>query len=207
MSDDDKKKGTFPRVGRTKLRCWACGKKGHNRDDLFCKKEDGVKERRRVHSKRKCKDKGNRGSNSYIRQHCQDSCQHPRKTGKCKFSETCCRFNVDTGRGQRRRPGHLARKKSFNLAKIESQMKESALGKGLHKVSPFIESEADIDSNVKGFYMLSICANPRSYRKQQEVDVPFFNTKLLKEDTFAYDTGSAEGISTCLLYTSPSPRD
>ena len=76
-------------------------------------------------------------------------------------------------------------------------MKESALGKGLHKtVNPFIESEADIDSNVKGFYMLSIRANPRSYRKQKEVDVPFFNTKLLKEDTFAYDTGSAEGIST-----------
>ncbi len=35
MSDDDKKKGTFPRVGRTKLRCWACGKKGHKRSDFF----------------------------------------------------------------------------------------------------------------------------------------------------------------------------
>jgi hypothetical protein len=76
-------------------------------------------------------------------------------------------------------------------------MKEAALGKGLHKTaSHYPETEADIDSKLKGFCMLSIRANPRSYRKPKEVDIPFLNTKLLKEDTFAYDTGSAEGIST-----------
>jgi hypothetical protein len=44
--------------------------------------------------------------------------------------------------------------------------------------------------------MLSIRANPRSCEKPEEIDIPFLNTRLLQEDTFAYDTGSAEGIST-----------
>jgi hypothetical protein len=62
MSDDDKKKETFPQDGRAKLRCWACGKKGHKRGDLLSKKDDGVKGRRPFHSKRKFEDKGKRGA-------------------------------------------------------------------------------------------------------------------------------------------------
>ncbi len=44
--------------------------------------------------------------------------------------------------------------------------------------------------------MLSVRTNGRSYKRPKEIDIPLLNTKLLKEDSFAYDTGSAEGIST-----------
>jgi hypothetical protein len=45
--------------------------------------------------------------------------------------------------------------------------------------------------------MLSLrTTNLRDYMQRNEVEIPFLNTKLLQDDTFAYDTGSAEGIST-----------
>ena len=60
----------------------------------------------------------------------------------------------------------------------------------------YSETESELDSIVKGFCMLSIRTNEESYKRPKEIDLPHLNTKLLKEDAFAYDTGSAEGIST-----------
>ncbi len=60
----------------------------------------------------------------------------------------------------------------------------------------YSETESDLDSIVKGFCMLNVRTNGRSYRRPKEIDIPLLNTKLLKDDTFANDTGSAEGIST-----------
>lgn len=89
-------------------------------------------------------------------------------------------------------------KKSFNLAKTESKKKEAAFRLSFQKNSTdYTESESDLDSNVKGFCMLSLRrTNLRDYMQRKEVEIPFLNTKLLQDDTFAYDTGSAEGIST-----------
>ena len=188
----------FPQDGRAKLSCWACGEKGHKRGDPLCKKDkNGAKRGSSFNSKRKFEEKGTKGSHSYPNKQGQEICQYYKETGKCRFGARCRRLHVDSGGVERRKPGQPTRNSSVNLAKTESKKKKAALKVAFHKNSnDYSETESDLDSIVKGFCMLSIRANPRSYQKTKEIDIPFFNTKLLQDDTFAYDTGSAEGIST-----------
>ena len=59
------------------------------------------------------------------------------------------------------------------------------------------DTESKLDTLIRGFCMMGIRTVPREFSRSKEISLSMLNMKLHQDDTFVYDTGSAEGISTC----------
>ena len=170
-SRDDKGKG------RPELdpRCWACGQLGHRSTDPMCKAEPGtVHESAPKKARFNQKSSNDNGKSKPTRQ----ICKFYQDTGKCKFGAKC-KFIHDQNNGS-------------NLSGLNKQQKSSikSFKVGIQKQ---VQKSSDIDKIVNQF--LAVRTIPRECDSVQIVDMSCLSTVLVDESSFAFDTGSGEGIS------------
>ena len=167
-------------------KCWGCGMLGHKRGDPSCKADTGT-----VHpnapEKAKRKYNGNKGKN-------QDGgptvkkvdgiCRFFSRNGTCKFGAACKFKHEGGGKGKLAKKARLSEqeKKQVNALK-------ATISKEIHDVD-----QDDIDELVKGFLM--VFTIPREPIKIDSETVGILGTSLVDMDSFAFDTGAGEGIST-----------
>ncbi len=90
------------------------------------------------------------------------------------------------------------RKVAFNLAKAQKKRNKSALKVQIKQSSKAVgDPESELDTLIRGFCMMGVRTIPRELSRYKEISLSVMNMKLHQDETFVYDTGSAEGISTC----------
>ena len=161
--------------GDAEPKCWACGMVGHRSTDSICKAEPGTlhesaPKRARFEPKVN-KDLGKTKTSKPI-------CKFYQDTGKCKFGAKC-RFVHDQNNGS-------------NLKGLSQQQKSSIKSFKVGIQKQFQKSN-DIDTIVNQF--LVVRTIPRECDSVSNVDVSCLSTVLVDESSFAFDTGSGEGIS------------
>jgi hypothetical protein len=188
----------FPQDGRAGPTCWGCGQKGHKRGDAECKlKNDKAGGNISFASKRKFGESGSRQEASSSNKQGKEICQFYKETGNCKFGAKCRRLHVDSGGVERRPKRKPDRNVAFNLTKALKKKNKSALKVQILKASKAVDdTESELDTLIRGFCMMGIRTVPRVFSRSKETSLSMLNMKLHQDDTFVYDTGSAEGIST-----------
>jgi hypothetical protein len=129
-----------------------------------------------------------------------DICQFYKDTGKCKFGAKCRTRHVDPEGTERRPRQKQDRNFSFNVSKTNKKKHKGAF-KVRVQVSSTDASDpgSELDSLIKGFCTIGIQIMSREFapsKDMSEISLSMMNVKLHQENTFVYDTGSAEGIST-----------
>ena len=156
-------------------KCWACGLIGHRSTDSICKAEPGTihesAPKRARFDPKSNKDNGKNRTSKPI-------CKFYQDTGKCKFGAKC-RFVHDQNNGS-------------NLKGLSQQQKSSIKSFKIGIQKQFQKSN-DIDTIVNQF--LVVRTIPRECDSFSNVDVTCLSTVLVDESSFAFDTGSGEGIS------------
>ena len=189
----------FPQDGRSNPTCWACGLKGHKRGDAECQmKNDRSGGNNSFASKRKFEQSSSRQAPGQANKQGKEICQFYKETGKCKFGAKCRRLHVDSGGAERRPKRKPDRSVAFNLTKAQKKRNKSALKVQIKQSSKVDgDPESELDTIIRGFCMISIRTIPRELSRSKEISLSMLNMKLHQNETFVYDTGSAEGISTC----------
>ncbi len=103
--------------------------------------------------------------------------------------------------GTERRPKQKQdRNVSFNVSKTNKKKHKGAFKVCVQESSTDASDPvSELDALIKGFCAISIQTVPREFapsKETSEISLSGVNVKLHQDNTFVYDTGSAEGIST-----------
>jgi hypothetical protein len=174
---------------RPQPKCWACGLTGHKSGDPNCKAEPGaIHKSAPAKAKRKHSD-GNDSKDEGAPQvkKATGICQFFSKNGTCRFGANC-KFKHEGSSSKTVHP------KKFNFKKKDSGSNVKALkAKVIQQINS--KSNDEIDELVRGFLMVRTI--PRELSVDACESFTALNTALVDLDSFAYDTGAGEGISTC----------
>jgi hypothetical protein len=155
-------------------RCWGCGQIGHRLNDPECKAEPGARhESAPKRSKLSSSGKGNIAKSKSSK----GVCKFFQDTGKCKFGAKC-NFVHDQTNGSNLKGLTRKQKSSIKAFKV-------GIGKELSNLN-------DIDKVVNKFLMIRTIPRECSMDK---LTISLMNTVLVDESSFAFDSGSGEGIS------------
>ena len=155
-------------------RCWGCGHIGHRMNDPECKAEPGTRhESAPKRSKLSSSEKGN-----HVKQKSSKGvCKFFQDTGKCKFGAKC-KFVHDQTNGSNLKGLNRKQKSSIQAFKV-----------GIRNE---LSKSNDIDKVINKFLMIRTIPRECSTDK---LTITLMNTVLVDESSFAFDSGSGEGIS------------
>ena len=167
----------------TKMKCWACGIIGHKKGDPACKADAGsIHGSAPAKAKRKFNGENEKSLDGGPTKKKPDGlCRFYNRTGTCKFG-AACKFKHEESRPLKKVKFSNKEKKQYNAlkAKVVKEIKDS--------------NQDDIDQLVAGFLMVRTI--PREFVNDETQVVNAMSTCLNDMDSFAYDTGAGEGIST-----------
>ena len=170
-------------------KCWACGLVGHKSGDPTCKAEAGA-----IHKSAPAKAKRKHGDGNESKDEgtprikkATGICQFFSKNGTCRFGANC-KFKHEGSSSKTIHP------RKSNFKKKESGTNVKALkAKVIQQINS--KSNDEIDELVRGFLMVRTI--PRELSIDECESFTALNTTLVDLNSFAYDTGAGEGISTC----------
>ena len=155
-------------------RCWGCGQIGHRINDPECKAEPGA----RHESAPKRSKLGSSGKGNHVKpKSSKGVCKFFQDTGKCKFGAKC-KFVHDQTNGSNLKGLNRKQKSSIQAFKV-----------GIRNE---LSKSNDIDKVINKFLMIRTIPRECSTDK---LTITLMNTVLVDESSFAFDSGSGEGIS------------
>ena len=162
-----------------KATCWGCGEVGHRMGSPLCRAKPGeLADNAPKRAKRKKEHDEKKGEGKVKRPN--QICRFYSEKGNCKFGANCRFEHVGVGKSDKSSGGESKKQKGGKKGKgvsfLNTEVKED-------------DQEVDlkeIQKIVRGFLMVEI--TPMT-------NVTVMRTSLVRMDTFAYDTGSGEGIS------------
>ena len=162
-----------------KATCWGCGEVGHRMGSSLCKAKPGeLADSAPKRAKRKMEHDEKKGDGKVKRPN--KICRFYSEKGHCKFGANCRFEHVNGGKSNKSNDGDSKKqkggKKGKGLSFLNAEVKED-------------DQEVDvkeIEKIVRGFLMVETIPT---------ANVTVMRTSLVRMDTFAYDTGSGEGIS------------
>ena len=163
-------------------RCWACNEVGHRRGSPECKKgKDDV----HPNAPQRAQKRKNKDTRMNVKPR-GGICKFYSETGRCRFGAKC-KFSHDNSSAEK--------ETNYKRMRLSNKQKDAikALKVDIDKTING-ESSSHIDQVVKGFWMIKIL--PRQTAKHDQMEIAAMNVNLVEDEMFAYDTGSAEGIST-----------
>jgi hypothetical protein len=170
----------------SKSKCWGCGLVGHKRGDQKCKAEaNSLHDSAPGRAKRKFNgyskmtvDGGPTGKKP------DGVCRFFSRNGNCKFGANCKYKHIDGGKEKPNKKMRFTKKK---------QTQVDALNVSVNKRVRDIDQD-EIDELVRGF--LTVRLIPREFNGERTPSVIALKTSLVDMESFVYDTGAGEGIST-----------
>ena len=155
-------------------RCWGCGQIGHRINDPECKAEPGA----RHESAPKRSKLSSSGKGNHVKpKSSKGVCKFFQDTGKCKFGAKC-KFVHDQTNGSNLKGLNRKQKSSIQAFKV-----------GIRNE---LSKSNDIDKVINKFLMIRTIPRECSTDK---LTITLMNTVLVDESSFAFDSGSGEGIS------------
>jgi hypothetical protein len=168
------------------LKCWGCGLPGHKRGDPACKADaNTVHESAPGRAKRKFNGNLERSSGGGPTVKKQNGlCQFFSRNGNCKFGANCKFKHEGGGTSKPKKKGRFSRKEKKQVNALKANITKG--------VDP-LDQDA-IDELISGFLTLSVTA--RDNVEEETRMVHSLNVQFFDMDTFAFDIGAGEGIST-----------